>query len=450
MIGLKKEFASTSMESWIDQLKKDLKGVDFDKLLRKDALEDIEYSTFHHAESSKIESQSPGYFPFTRGLKTKSNEWNNGFKINVTSAETANAKSLDVLMKGCDLLIFDFNNSSFNWEILFKEIQFKHIKAQFTLRTKEQYLGLKEYFSDESPENIYFSFDYFHYSENVELFEILAEDFKSKQSPFLLIDGYSINQNGATTSQEIAFCISTAHEYIVQLMKKGYSIDQATACIHFSIGIGSNYFYEIAKIRALKQVWASVVKEYKPIHSCSYNCVITAQTGFINKSLADPYSNLLRQTTEAMSAISGGIESLVIQAYDAISEKGASILAERMALNISLILKEESYFDKVIDPLGGSYAIEDLTQKIAEKSWDLFQEIEGNGGIFNPNAKAILKNNISEKAALRLAQISSNEKILIGINKFQNPNPEKNHFVGTENYLGMSNLIFERELTVDK
>ena len=129
MIGLKKEFASTSLESWIDQLKKDLKGVDFDKLLRKDALEDIEYSTFHHAESSKIESQSPGYFPFTRGLKTKSNEWNNGFKINVTSAETANAKSLDVLMKGCDLLVFDFNNSSFNWGILFKGIQFKHIKA---------------------------------------------------------------------------------------------------------------------------------------------------------------------------------------------------------------------------------------------------------------------------------------------------------------------------------
>ena len=450
MIGLKKEFASSSLESWIDQLKKDLKGVEFDKLIRKDLIEDLEYSTFHHAESNEINSQSPGLFPFTRGFKTKSNDWNNGFKINVTNEEIANAKSLDVLMKGCDLLLFDFNNSTFNWDILFTGIQFKYIKAQFTLRNKEQYLGLKEYFLGEFPENVSLSFDYLHYSENKVLFDILAEDFKQKQLPFLLVNGYSINQNGATTSQEIAFCISTAHEYIVQLIQKGYSIDQATACIHFSIGIGSNYFYEIAKIRAIKQIWASVVKEYKPIHSCSYNCEITAQTGFINKSLVDPYSNLLRQTTEAMSAISGGIENLVIQAYDSISEKGASILAERMAMNISLILKEESYFDKVIDPLGGSYAIEDLTQKIAEKSYNLFQEIEVNGGIFNPDAKTILKNYISEKVVLRLAQISSKEKILIGINKFQNTNPEKNHFLSSENYLGMPNLIFERELKEDK
>jgi methylmalonyl-CoA mutase len=170
----------------------------------------------------------------------------------------------------------------------------------------------------------------------------------------------------------------------------------------------------------------------------------------MNKSLIDPYTNLLRQTTEAMSAITGGIDNLVIHPYDAVSQTGSNALSERMALNISLILKEESYFDKVIDPLGGSYAIEEITQTIAKKSWDLFQEIETMGGIFQKEAKDHLRNKLIEKASARKQQYASNEKTLIGINKFSNPQPEKNDFVDTETYLDLPALFFERELIAVK
>lgn len=354
-------------------------------------------------------------------------------------------------MKGCDLLNFDLNDcGDLNLTVLFEGIQFEHIRTQFSLHNEAQFLELKKYFEGKFPTNCSISFDYFKFAEDPSLFDSLVADLKQTQYACLLVDGYSIQQRGATTWQEIAFCISTGHEYLIRLMDKGLTVDQAAACIHFQIGIGANYFYEISKIRALRQVWASVIKEYQPAYNCSYNCNITAKSGFMNKSLKDPYTNLLRQTTEAMSAVSGGIENLIVQPYDAYSENGSSMLSERMALNISLILKEESYFDKVIDPLGGSYAIEELTQKIAAKSWKLFQQFESNGGIFAGNVKSMFRDQLREKATLRSKHFASNESTLIGINKFLNPNPETNNFISTDTYLDLPALIYERELIAVK
>lgn len=451
MIGLKNEFASTNLESWIDQLKKDLKGEDFNKLLRTDTIEEISYPTFHNEESNKIVIQSPGTYPYTRGLKTKSNEWGNGFLLKVKDEKSANSKALEVLMKGCDLLLFDLNSCEYaNYDLLCDGIQFEHIRAQFALHSESQYLGLKHYFGGKSPSNISISFDYFHFRNESTVFNTIVSDLKQAQYPCFIVDAYAIQQRGATTWQEIAFCISVGHEYLVRLMDQGLSIDEAAACIHFHCGIGTNYFYEIAKFRALRQVWASVIKEYQPVHNCSYNCSITAKVGFMNKSLKDPYTNLLRQTTEAMSALSGGVDNLIVQPYDAISDNGSSNLSERMALNISLILKEESYFDKVVDPLGGSYAIEHLTQTIAEKSWGLFQLFESNGGLFEEKVKNLFREMLREKASLRTKQITSNESTLIGINKFPNPDPGSNNFTDTEMYMDLTALIYERELIAVK
>ena len=166
----------------------------------------------------------------------------------------------------------------------------------------------------------------------------------------------------------------------------------------------------------------------------------------MNKSLKDPHTNLLRQTTEAMSAIAAGIETIVVLPYDAESINGTSILAERMALNISLILKEESYFDAVIDPLGGSYALEDLTEQIGAKSWDLFQKLESLGGISSKKTIHYLRSEINTKSEIRKNQIANSHKTLIGINRFLNPLPEKNEFLIQDDYLGMSKIIFERDL----
>ncbi|TXI83616.1 MAG: hypothetical protein E6Q38_03185 [Crocinitomicaceae bacterium] len=452
MIGLKNEFKSSSLEDWIVQLTKDLKGEDFSLLLRKDEIEEIEYSTFQHQESAEISSQVPGHFPFTRGLNTSSNDWSNGFSIDVQDEKVANKKALEVLMKGCDLLLFDLSSSSnTNFKTLFEGIQFDYIKTQIALANSEQFLDLKAYFQEEIPSTISFNQDSNSIKSNTALSEALISELKQQQRFAIQINGFAIQQAGATTWQEIAYCLSEGHSSIVFLMENGLTIDEAAACVHFTVGIGSNYFFEIAKLRALKQNWASVIKAYAPAHNCSFNCVITAQIGFMNKSFKDPYTNLLRQTTETMSAASGGAHAIVVHPYDACTSNGSSNLSERMALNMSLILKEESYFNQVIDPLGGSYAIEDLTTKIARKSWELFQQLEQNGGFEKEEIKQRFIDQIHLKAKLRMEELQTIRKIVIGVNKFPNPQEVKtNTFIAKTSAFGLNSINFETELNAVK
>ena len=227
-------------------------------------------------------------------------------------------------------------------------------------------------------------------------------------------------------------------------MTLGYTVDQASACISFNLGVGANYFFETSKFRALKQLWAKVINAYEPEHNCSHNCDITAVVGHLNKSLKDPYTNLLRQTTEAMSAINGGAVALVIKPYDVYSKNGSTELSERMALNISSILKEESYFDSVLDPLGGSYSIESSTDAIARKAWSKFQELEQKeAGVKSES----FITEISKKAAMRIKAVQDKTTLLIGINQFENPEVVDNDWTETQSYLGLPSLILEQVLT---
>ena len=446
MIDLKNAFAKPSLEEWMDQLKKDLKGDDFSKLVREDELEEIKYTTFSHAENSAFSEQVPGNYPYRRGYQTISNDWKNAHSIRVTNEEKANEKALDILMKGCDSLLFDIQAlESVNYAQLLHGIQFEFIQTTIMLNHVNHYHDLKKYFNNVIPSSVFCAVDLLTTHDQT-IFDAMVSDLKIEQRPFFHINGFKIQQCGATTWQEIAFCLSSGNEYLVKLMNEGLSIDEAAACIHFSMGIGSNYFYEISKIRAFRQNWAAVIKAYEPTHACTYNCSITAHIGFMNKSLQDPYTNLLRQTTETMAAAIGGVNSMVVHPYDSHSVNGTSILAERMALNISLILKEESYFDKVIDPLGGSYSIETLSKQIAEKSWELFQQLDEFGGMFNADARTYFRKQITQKANIRKEYIQTGKKTLIGVNKFHNPQTENNQFLPSEQYLDMNPIIFERDL----
>jgi len=441
-----KPFTAATKAEWEAQLNADLKGKDPALLRTVDSIEEIQFSSYAHQEDVATVPETVGNFPFTRGMNAANNEWKNCARIVVTDDKTANKDALDALNLGADMLIFQQSNSSTDWNVVLNEIKLEFIETQFSIFSMDTFEQLYTIQSKNSFQ-MDIQFDFLAIKNNEINIEKIAAYYSTKQARFCEVNGFAVQQAGATTWQEIAFCLSTGHEYISKLMTAGFSIDEAAACINFTIGVGANYFYEIAKIRSLKRLWSKVIRAYEPQHACSYNCNINAQIGHSNKSILDPHTNLLRQTTEAMSAATSGVHSITILPHDMYSSDGASVLAQRMAINISTILQEESYLAKVIDPLGGSYSIELLTDQIAEKSWKLFQELDENGGTTNEKTREQLFQAIRSKSAQRIEAFTSGKTVGIGMNKFKPATEANVTWKVPANYIGLPILLLENELT---
>lgn len=435
------EFKKVSQSEWEQKIISDLKGKDPSIIAIDNKIEDLNLSSYYHAEDIS-KDETPGNFPFTRGMNEANNTWQNGAFIIVSNEKEANKKALLALNSGADLLVFKSEKDGVDWNIVFNEIQFEFIHVQFVIESKAEFDSIYA-LMDSSSNNVQYNIDIIDHL-SAEEFNSIAENFKEKQQRFCGVNGFKVQNVGANTWQEIAFSLNVGHDYLLRLMTLGFTVDQASACISFNLGVGANYFYETSKFRALKQLWAKIIKAYNPEHNCSHNCDITAVVGHLNKSLNDPYTNLLRQTTEAMSAVNGGTDAIVIKPYDVYSINGTSELSERMAINISNILKEESYFDSVLDPLGGSYSIESSTDAIARKAWNKFQELEQKeAGVKSES----FISEISEKAAMRIKAIRDKTTLLIGINQFENPEVVDNDWTVMQSYLGLPTLILEQALT---
>ena len=190
----------------------------------------------------------------------------------------------------------------------------------------------------------------------------------------------------------------------------------------FNVSVGTNYFFEIAKLRALRILWKTLASEYKITTDCHIFAFPTKR----NKTLYDYNTNLLRTTTECMSAILGGANTINNVAYDAIYHK-SNEFGNRISRNQLLILKHESYFDKVNNPADGTYYIENLTQQLAEKALNLFKDIERNGGFLKQLKEGIIQRKIKESAETEQNQFNNGEEILLGTNKHPNPNDKMSH-----------------------
>ena len=222
-----------------------------------------------------------------------------------------------------------------------------------------------------------------------------------------------------TIVEELAFALSAGHDYLVRLMDAGLTIDEAARKMRFSFSVSSNYFLEIAKLRAARMLWANIVKGYEPEKNCAGKMMIHAETSRWNQSVYDPYVNMLRGTTEAMSAAIGGVHSLEVTPFDRAFEAPTEF-AKRIARNVELLLKHESHFDQVVDPAGGSYYIENLTQSIADEAWKLFLEIEEKGGYTEAYKAGIIVGMVKASAANKDKNIATRRQILLGANQFPN------------------------------
>ncbi|MFY7668849.1 MAG: methylmalonyl-CoA mutase family protein [Crocinitomicaceae bacterium] len=399
------QFKLPDRDLWREKIISELKE-NRDRIIYKNEIEQFEFDITTKTNNSIEYSDN-----------RKSNEWKNCFKIEVKDEIQANQICLKALMHGAESLFFEINGSNTDWNKLFKDIQFEYIKSRIS-------------FSDRNEKHSFENFIRENKIQNIDLMiDPLISGFDKNDGQSILLNGFELQQIGANSWQEIGALLSTFHEI---LLKDGLKFN-------FHLGIGQNYFLEIAKIRALKWLCQHLCNIYQlnpEIH-------FSAEIGFMNKSLKDPHTNLLRQTTEAMAAISGGISELTIRPCDDLSANGSNDFSRRMALNISNILKEESYFDFVKDPLKGSNIIELLTENIVLKAWDFLRKLDDFKSINEPSKIDLITNCISETRNKRLEIFNQRELELIGINSFVNSKEEKNAWSNAKSYLNLPYLIFE-------
>jgi methylmalonyl-CoA mutase len=456
-LNLLADFPAISTQEWMDKVTADLKGADFNKRLVWKTNEGFNVMPFYRAEDIEkftTTGVNPGGFPYVRGTKAN-NDWFVRQDLVVKDAKQSNAKALEVLNKGITSLSFKLDSGAISAEFiaeLLNGINAECVELNFqTCIKKSVYLMdlLFDYFTMQQYDMLKLegsiNFDPMNSMQlrgkNLSKEEVTtmakAIVLSAARLPFYRVIGVnaiSHSNAGAFAAQELGYALAWGNEYISTLVEAGVDTALAAKKIKFNFGVGSNYFMEIAKFRAAKWLWSLVVEAYKPacrrdnceltrdgICYCAMKMRIHAQTSEFNKTVYDSHVNLLRTQTEAMSASLGGVNSLTVLPYDSPYAVGDPI-SERIARNQQLLLKEESNFDKVSDPAGGSYYIEMLTSQLAAQAWKLFLEIEDKGGFYASIKDGSVQEAIKATADKRLSNVASRREILLGTNQFPNFN----------------------------
>ena len=231
------------------------------------------------------------------------------------------------------------------------------------------------------------------------------------------ISGYHIQEAGANAALELAYTLADGREYIRTAIAAGLDIDSFAPRLSFFWGIGMNFYMEIAKLRAARLLWAKIVSQFNPQNPKSSMLRTHSQTSGWSLTAQDPYNNVVRTTIEAMAAVFGGTQSLHTNALDEAIALPTEF-SSRIARNTQLIIQEESGITRVVDPWGGSYMMESLTQEIADQAWQLIEEIEQQGGMARAIETGLPKLRIEEAAARKQARIDRGDEVIVGVNKY--------------------------------
>ena len=439
------EFAPNTMQEWIDKVTVDLKGADFNKKLVWRTNEGFNVQPMYRLENMqdlKNLDCLPGEFPFVRGNKKDNNDWYVRQDIVVEDLAEANKKALDVLNRGVNSLGFVLNGcqefTKADMEVLLKDICLECVEIKFLAGCKKGSIldAFKAVVEERgiAPEKIQGGINVDPLTaltrkgknccdkpfENVKVnLEKMAayKNFKTIE-----VGGYVFNNSGSSIVQELVFSLAAGVEYLDKLTDAGMKIDEVAPKIRFHFATGSKYFMEIAKLRAARYLWAHIVKAYNPSCDCKCKMNIHAETSEWNKTVYDPNVNMLRTQTETMSAVLGGVDSFTVHPFDDTFECHPSDVAERVARNQQLLLKEESHFAKIVDVAGGSYYIEELTQNIAEAAWKLFLETQEQGGYIEALKKGFVQAAVKATAQARDLAIAQRKENFVGVNQFPNFN----------------------------
>jgi methylmalonyl-CoA mutase len=428
------EFPSVSKEQWKEKAIKDLKGADFEKLVWK-TLEGFDVQPFYTKEDIAGLDYLQKFENMHEKSSAHSKVWDNCEKIKVSDNKKGHNDASDALHGGAQGLIFEVADPAvINFEVLLSQIDLTAVSVSFVCKQKPAQL-IKLYFDYLQNNNIdlqqirgSLEFDPIgNYAVSGSLneadFSDLAEAIKlTATAPGFFaatVNSSHFHDSGASIVQEIAYSLNTTVEYIDKLTEVGLSAETVIKNLQFSIAVGTDYFMEIAKLKSLRILFAKIAEAYGLSDFDPGDINIHCFTALWSKTLYDPSVNMLRDTTIAMSAIIGGCNSLNIEPYDASFKNPRSFL-KRIARNISTIIKDESYLDKIIDPVAGSYYLENLIDNQMQNAWTLFQEVETKGGFLACFKDGFIQDKIGTIRETKLKRISQRRDVIVGTNQYPN------------------------------
>ena len=435
------EFQAPTTQEWLDKIQVDLKGADFQKRLVWRTNEGFNVQPFYRREdlaNLKTPDSLPGEFPFVRGNKKSDNTWYVRQNILVDNPAEANAKALDILNKGIDSLGFKFGGNKVSAEFidtLLNNIYCDIVEVNFCTCPRHSlelaqllvaYFEKKGYDKEKVVGSICFDpmekllMKGKDVTPVLEVAPQLVEALKDYPNfRCISVNTDTLNNAGAYIVQELGYALAWGNEYLQQLVDAGVDVDLAAKSIKFNMGVSENYFMELAKFRAARLLWAQIVKQYEPKCDCACKMIVNATTSTYNQTLFDSYVNLLRSQTEAMSAALGSVHSMVVTPFDAPYEE-ATDFSERIARNQQLLIKEESHFDRIVDPGAGSYYIEHLTDALAQEAWKIFLKVEDEGGFLAAAKAGTIQDDINATNVKRHGDAAKRKEFLLGTNQFPN------------------------------
>ncbi|MFB6341099.1 methylmalonyl-CoA mutase small subunit [Saccharicrinis sp. FJH62] len=454
------DFPPVSTQEWMDKIVADLKGADFDKKLVWRSKENVVARPFYRNEdldNLKHLDVLPGEFPFVRGVKAQNNSWYIRQDISVKDVKEANAKALEILMKGVDSLGFCFDSKTpvteENLSGLLRDIDLESAEVNFSCpdgftelaKLFAAYVKSKGFNAEKVSGSINFD-PYGRLLCTGKLFgkdgDIETEYVKTlieataalPNFRVITVNAKHLSNAGAYITQELGYGLSMGNEYLAKLTDAGLGADIVASNIRFNFGVGSNYFMEMAKFRAARYLWAVIAKQFG---AAEENCkmIAHAETSKWNMTIYDAHVNMLRTQTEAMSASIAGVHSMTVLPFDKPFKKSDKF-SERVARNQQLLLKEESHFEKIVDASAGSYYIENLTDSIAQEAWKLFLDTEDKGGYLTAVKAGFIQEAIKEAANSRRQFLAQRRDVLLGTNQYPNFNEAAKEKIEVEGATG--------------
>ncbi|GAB3991050.1 hypothetical protein GCM10028807_19960 [Spirosoma daeguense] len=403
-------FPAADKANWLKQVQRELKSEDAYETLRWHTPEEFTlepYYTLDDLASLPLEE--------IQSAQKQVPDWLNAPAYNVFDEKATNETLRDALNRGADALIVSIN-SGVDLSRLLNGIKLSETPVFFQSISPTSAAELVLQLKAIAPYQIKGGL----LTTNATA-ETTRQTADSPQFRTVHADGTVFHNAGATATQELAFTLASLVDTYDALTDAGLTIEQLVPKTIFSVAIGTSYFLEIAKLRALRVLFRRLVSHYSP--NVAFQApFIHAQTSTFYDAIATPYTNLLRSTTEAMAAVVGGCDALTVHPYNTIFSKSASEAelshAERIARNVSILLKSESYLDKVADPSAGSYYVENATYQLVNKAWTLFLVIEKQGGFAKALASGFVQTELNKAYEAKREAVRQGN-VIVGVTKFR-------------------------------